>query len=93
LAWGEPSVAALLFVNELSRPAAADVKSALRGLGLSKAEANLALMIGEGLTPQEASEQLGRNIATIRSQLRAAYAKTQTRRQAELVKFISALKT
>jgi DNA-binding CsgD family transcriptional regulator len=52
---------------------------------LTPAEASLAVKISRGKTPAAIARSNGVTIATVRSQLKAVFAKTNTRRQAELV--------
>lgn len=62
---------------------------ALRQLyGLTPAEARLAALVGEGLGLPEVAERLGICRETAKSSLRAVFAKTGTRRQAELVRLL-----
>lgn len=58
---------------------------------LTPAEARLALLLAGGATTAEAAAALGVSVATTRTQLAAIFAKTHTRRQAELVMLISRL--
>ena len=53
--------------------------------GLTQAEARLAVALCEGLSVEEAAARFGVSLATVRAQLKAVFAKTGTRRQAELV--------
>jgi DNA-binding CsgD family transcriptional regulator len=59
--------------------------------GLTPAEARLATLIAGGATTSEAAQMLSVSLATVRSQLAATFAKTRTRRQAELVTLVSRL--
>jgi DNA-binding CsgD family transcriptional regulator len=60
---------------------------ALRQLyGLTPAEARLASLLAEGVGLPEAAAQLGITRETAKSTLHAIFAKTDTRRQAELVR-------
>lgn len=59
--------------------------------GLTPAEAKLATLIAGGATTSEAARILDVSLATVRSQLAAAFAKTRTRRQAELVTLVTRL--
>jgi DNA-binding CsgD family transcriptional regulator len=59
--------------------------------GLSPAEARLASIIAEGVSPQQAAEALGITRDTARNQLKAIFAKTGTHRQGELVAMLSRL--
>ena len=71
----------------LSRPGRAQVPWApiAACLGLTPAEARLASHLAGGTSLEEASESLGVSIHTARTQLKAVFAKTGTRRQGELV--------
>lgn len=53
--------------------------------GLTLAEAKLASLLADGSTLEQAASTLGTSIQTVRSQLKAVFAKTQVSRQAELV--------
>jgi DNA-binding CsgD family transcriptional regulator/PAS domain-containing protein len=59
--------------------------------GLTRSELRLAEGIIEGLTPAEAATRYGVSVNTTRSQLRALFAKTDTQRQAELVRLLMGL--
>src|SRR5262249_25489011 len=59
--------------------------------GLTPAEAKLASIVGEGLSPDQAAEELGISRETVRNQLRAVFTKTATHRQSELVALLSRL--
>ena len=55
---------------------------------LTRSEIRLAEAIPEGLTPAEAAEKIGVSVNTTRSQLRSLFGKTDTQRQAELVRLL-----
>jgi DNA-binding CsgD family transcriptional regulator/PAS domain-containing protein len=59
--------------------------------GLTQAEARLAILIAEGETVARAADALGIAQPTARTHLAAAFRKTGTRRQAELVRLIGLL--
>lgn len=59
--------------------------------GLSPAEARLAEALACGLGPAEYAAAAGVSPNTVRTQLRSLLGKTQTRRQAELVKLLASL--
>lgn len=59
--------------------------------GLTAAEANVALKLVAGLTPQEAADELGVSPTTVRNQIAAILNKMGVRRQAELVAVICRL--
>lgn len=67
-------------------PGALVVAQQLRqAFGLSKAEALVAEALISGKTPDECASELGVSLTTVRTQLRAIFAKTRTRNQAEAV--------
>lgn len=57
--------------------------------GLTPAEARLALELTRSADLQQAAEQLNLSANTVKSQLRAVFRKTNTRRQQELVRLLS----
>ena len=58
---------------------------------LTPAETRLAARLAQGETPREAADELGVGIKTVREHLSALLRKTETRRQAELVRLIQAV--
>jgi DNA-binding CsgD family transcriptional regulator len=62
-----------------------------KAFGLSPAEARLASTIAEGIDPERAAQELGISRETVRSQLKAVFAKAETHRQSELVALLSRL--
>jgi len=58
---------------------------------LTPAEARLALLIGEGLTPKEAADEVGVQVSTTRSQLLKVFEKCGVNRQSELVRLVAQL--
>jgi DNA-binding CsgD family transcriptional regulator len=86
---GEPS-ALIVIVDPDHRPQ--PPKDMLRNLyGLTKGEADIALRVadGQGLAP--ISEDLCVSIATVKTHLQHVFDKTDTHRQAELVRLLTAL--
>jgi DNA-binding CsgD family transcriptional regulator len=77
----------------MSRPEAARVPpEALRALfGISAAEARLVNALLAGRTAQQYAEERGLSIETVRSQLKAALAKTNTRSQGQLIAALAVL--
>lgn len=57
--------------------------------GLTTAETRLALQIAKGEVPAEIALRLCLSRTTVRSQLASVFAKTQTKRQAELVRLLA----
>lgn len=58
---------------------------------LTPAEADIALSILDGKNPAHVAAQRGTSVSTVRTQLKAVFEKTRTRRQAELVSLIQQL--
>lgn len=58
-------------------------------LGLTPAEARVALAVGQGSTPEEAAERLGVALSTARHHIKRCYEKLGIRRQADLVRIVS----
>ena len=82
--------AAIVFVTDPDarrQPANALLRN-LFGLTLSEARVAVALLDGD--SPETAAERLGRSAHTVRNQLKSVFAKTGTRRQAELVRLLMA---
>ena len=77
--------AALLFAfdPEIAPAVGVDVVRAL--FGLSEAEARLAVALGSGKSLEDAAQDRGTSIHTIRTQLKSIFNKTGTKRQADLV--------
>ncbi|MFC1748782.1 helix-turn-helix transcriptional regulator [Pseudomonadota bacterium] len=80
--------AALVFINENGQKLdlSADIIRAI--YNLSKAEARLSIELTCGLNIEQISHKLNLSENTLRSQLKSTFVKTNTRRQAELVKLI-----
>lgn len=77
--------AAILVATPL-QPHRAPGADIIEGLfDLTPAEARLAVMIAEGLTPRNASQRLGVTEGTARTTLKRVLAKTGSRRQSDLV--------
>lgn len=56
--------------------------------GLTPAEAAVAALLAQGLSPLDIARRLGRRMTTIRAHLREIYSKTYTAGQAELVQLV-----
>lgn len=82
---------AILFLYDLA--AASSVSPAvLRELfGLTPAEARTALQLLQGGTAEEMAARLGVSANTVKTQLKAVYAKTNTNRQSDVLKLLLAL--
>jgi DNA-binding CsgD family transcriptional regulator/PAS domain-containing protein len=76
---------AILLVSDLTRPSVTDAAMLSLVFGLTGAEARLAAAICEGNDLNAAAATFGVSRQTVRSQLKTIFAKTGSRRQAELV--------
>lgn len=84
--WSE-SISAIVFARPLRSPQPS--AQALRHLfGFTTAEGDLARLLAQGATLADAAAALGKSLPTVRTQLRALFAKTGARRQAELVQVL-----
>jgi DNA-binding CsgD family transcriptional regulator len=63
-----------------------------RTYDLTPAEGKVAALIGDGATLGEVARRSGVAISTVRNQLKAVFAKTETHRQSELVALVSRLR-
>lgn len=66
--------------------------AALGSLGLTPAEARVAVQVGSGLAPQASADELGVSVATVRAHLKSIYQKIGIRRQADLVQLLGKLR-
>jgi DNA-binding CsgD family transcriptional regulator/PAS domain-containing protein len=87
-AWSEPGVAAMVFVKSLVRPHMPVDDRLQAAWSLTPAESQLAGLLLQGLSLEEASRRLGVSKNTVRSQLRGLFDKTGTHRQGELVSLL-----
>lgn len=86
-----PGMASIFLTTDgLAQPPSIEVVAAVTGL--TTAEANVALQIASGNSPQEISEQTGTSIHTVRKHLSNAFEKTGHRNQASLSGAIGRLK-
>ncbi len=70
----------------------ASAKNRLRSLyGLSNREAQLAVALAQGATPQEIADDWGVAIGTVRTQIKHVSAKLGCHRQADIVRIVNAL--
>ena len=80
---------ALLVLTEIGSRPKPDESSLMLCFGLSPAEARVAALVATGVDLEAASVRLGIARETARNQLKSVFAKTGTRRQAELVALLS----
>lgn len=79
---------ALVFFHDFRDGGALDPLVVGETFDLTPAEARLAVALASGMTLQQVSERHGVSILTVRAQLRAVLAKTNTTRQAELMRIL-----
>lgn len=88
-AWPGARVVLMLF-DPSARPVA-DQGLLRQAFGLTNAEARVAVLVVEGLSPAEIAERLGLNVSTVRQYTKQLLAKLGVNRQAELVARLSQL--
>lgn len=82
---------ALLILTNLTPPQAPEPGALAQAFGLTQAEARVASMLVEGRSVNSIAEKLGVAPNTVRMQLKAVFAKTDTRRQGELIALLTRL--
>ncbi|MGH9512515.1 MAG: helix-turn-helix transcriptional regulator [Terriglobales bacterium] len=81
-------IAAVAFLHDPSQ-ARRQSSEALRTLfGLTPAECRVALLLGDGHTPQAIAEMIGVTGNTVHSQMKCIFSKTGVKRQSELVRLL-----
>ncbi len=86
---GTEDRAAMVVVSDLELPVPDCGRHLRIAFELTEAEVQVALSLLNGKTPAEIAEARGVRLSTIRSQVKAIFAKTGTTRQSELVKLLS----
>ena len=82
----------ILLLTDLRSPLRPDSKQLCAAFGLTDAEAKLAAKLASGVGIDAAAASLGVSRETVRTQLKAVFAKTNTRRQAELAALVTRLR-
>ena len=82
----------MVFATRPCEPSLPEVRQLRSHFGLTHAQAKLAIEIAKGDGLKASAKRLGIAITTGRSHLRRVFEKTETRRQAELVRLISAFR-
>jgi DNA-binding CsgD family transcriptional regulator/PAS domain-containing protein len=85
---GVETAAAMVFVTDPERISVAGEDTLRMLFGLTRAEATLTRLLAEGVTLVEAGDRLGVARETVRKRLKTIFAKTNTHRQAELVRLV-----
>ena len=86
-----PSVAALVVIADPLSRVRVDPDLVASALGLSPAEARVALLIAEGRTARQIAEATGREYSTVRTHLKHIFTKLRVSRQLELAQAVFAL--
>jgi len=82
---------AILLLSNLTPPQAPEASLISQALDLTGAESRLVALLASGMSVEAAAEHLGIARETARNQLKAAFSKTGTHRQAELISLASQL--
>lgn len=89
--FGRLRPAALIVLVDLDAPAANIARELRDGWGLSRREAELAILVGDGHSVEQAASQLGISAATARFHLKGVYRRLDIGRQADLVRLVTRL--
>ncbi|MCC6776177.1 MAG: helix-turn-helix transcriptional regulator [Hyphomicrobiales bacterium] len=88
---GMRNVTTMLVIQDPARPMQVQDEWLIDAYGLTQAEARVALCTASGTTVAEAAHRLGVTPNTIKTHLRKVFAKTDTTRQAELVRLMASM--
>lgn len=88
MAFTTEAAAAALFVSDPEMAVTPDAETIQQLFGLTQGESRLAALLVRGLCLEEAASALGLTVATTRTRLKAIFEKTDTHRQAELVRLV-----
>lgn len=91
LSAGGAQACAIVFFHDLNGGAAVDPALLCQLFGMTAAEARAARQLLDGGSAADMAGRLGVSINTFKTQLKAAYAKSNTRRQADLLKLMLSL--
>jgi DNA-binding CsgD family transcriptional regulator len=89
---GEPLLdenAALVFLYDPSNFAPRDARLLTALFRLTRAEAAVALRVGDGIGLSGVANELGVSVSTVRTHLQRIFAKTDTHRQAQLSQLLA----
>jgi DNA-binding CsgD family transcriptional regulator len=78
----------VVLVNDPEHAPALDVQMLRDWYDLTPAEARVAMLLASGLRVEEIVERLGTGANTVRTHLKSIFAKTDTRRQGELIRLL-----
>jgi DNA-binding CsgD family transcriptional regulator len=79
---------AVAFINDPSRRQRPAQEMLRVAYGMTPAECRVALLLSDGRAPREIAEMVGVSFSTVRSQLKSIFAKTNVRRQGELIRLL-----
>jgi DNA-binding CsgD family transcriptional regulator len=79
---------AVVFVTDPDRAPAPDVGTVRAVFGLTPAEAELVGCLARGLSLEQSARELGLSVETLRSRLKTIFQKTDTHRQADLIRLV-----
>lgn len=85
------STSAVLIVSDPDRRCAPSSNKLRAAFHLTPAEAKIAALLAAGVDPGSISDELQISRETVRTHIKAIFAKTETHRQAELVAVLSCL--
>lgn len=89
---GGQAAVMVMVTDPADLPPGEDPGAPLRGVyRLTRAEANVVLLLVQGKAPKEIARETGRSLHTVRTQLKAAYTKMGVTRQAEVVRVAAEL--
>jgi DNA-binding CsgD family transcriptional regulator len=78
----------VVFISALGRNRDSDVAIIRTLFGFTRAEAEDAHLLCEGLSVDEVAERRGVKPTTVRSQIKSAFSKTGAKRQSDLVRIV-----
>ena len=78
----------LLFVRDPNKTGHSDFELVATTLGLTRREATLAALLAQGRSVAEAADEIGITVGNARIHLKRIFSKTDTHRQAELVRLL-----
>ena len=84
----EKHASAIAFISDLDASPFLDQELLVRSFGLTKAEAALTQELLSGDGQERIAQRMGISENTVKTQLQSIYNKTDTHRQAQLVKFL-----
>lgn len=90
-ATGGPQARAIVFLYDLQAAAVVQPQQLCVLFGMTRAEARAALQVTQGGSLEEMAARLHVTVNTLKTQLKAAYAKSGTHRQVDLLKLLLAL--